>query len=148
MLVIKNLRWSNFPLDNYQEICNVLSNRLKLLKISFNAQVLTIDNISMIEFKDVEKGKTFRSSVDNVIKLKAGDDRIKKHGRDYLLSRRPTQNQYNSFFTIMHKLFDELNLNADIELYIDKTKEKFIIRKDKVNFLDLPKMRSFPTERI
>lgn len=145
MLTISNIKWKYKSVEDPKQLFNIIINRLKLLNIKTSATVATDKSII---FADVVDGKTFVSAVDNVIKIAENDPRIKKNGRDYLLSHRPTKEQYYGFFELINAIMDNLGLLCDIELYIKKNDRRYVIRSGSESLMkNIPEQNSYPVAK-
>lgn len=139
MLKITEVKWKHREFNNLTALVNILNTRLKNNNITTKINI----NEQSILFNDIVDGKTFVSSVDNKIIMKASDPRIRKTGRSYLLTKRPTQEQYDAFFNTIQSSLDSLGLYATVELYA-KGSNNVILRKGIDKFNTYPPMKSFP----
>lgn len=146
MLRISNLKWQYGKFENLNSLIKIMNVKFKKINVTVKMSLST-ENDS-ISFSDVVNGKTFISSVDNVIKMKENDPRSKKIGRDYLLSKRPTEEQYNGFFDVIQSTLDAVGLYGNVELIIPRTSESILLRDGLKKSDRYPKMKSFPTKVI
>lgn len=146
MLKISNMKWKYKEFGNLNVLIKVMNEKFKALGIT--AKMSIPPDLTTIAFSDVVDGKTFISSVDNKIDMKVGDPRIKKTGRSYLLSKRPTKEQYDGFFEVIQSVLDTVGLYADVELIIPRTSESILLRRGLDKFNRYPKMKSFPVKFI
>lgn len=144
MLKITNMKWKYGPFNNPSALIKIMNLKFKEL----NLTVKMSSKEGTIAFSDVVDGKTFISSVDNVINMKENDPRLKKIGRTYLLSKRPTEEQYNGFFNVIQSTLDSVGLYGNVELIIARTSESILLRDGIERVGSYPKMKSFPTKLI
>lgn len=144
MLKVSNLKWKYGAYNNLNALIKIMSVKFKALNLTVKMSLSPEGN--SISFSDVVDGKTFISSVDNVIKMKTNDPRSKKIGRDYLLSKRPTEDQYKGFFEVIQSTLDAVGLYGNVELIIPRTSESILLRDGVDKFDKYPKMKSFPTK--
>lgn len=99
-----------------------------------------------------EKKKLFWSNKPNIIKLKEGDSRIKKNGRDFLESERLNEKQFKTLIESFSTHLDQIAISCSIKLYPSKDDlNNFIVIRDTLcnNYISgWPKPASFPIERI
>lgn len=119
-LVINNFKFNNrFEIDStfIDVIKKTMLEKLKSNKIIVNVVRRNTDLI--FDIVDSENKKLAVSSVENKIVLKDGDERIKKMGRNYLISTRLTKNQTNSFWIeCVNNTLNNLGVYCDIK-YIE-----------------------------
>lgn len=142
VLKIYNLKWKYQDFNNLNAVIKDLNDKFKTLNIA--TKVSLKEDEKAIAFSDIVDGKTFVSNVDNKIDMKENDPRIKKTGRTYLLSKRPTEEQYNGFFNIIQSTLDTLNVAAKVELVIPRTSQTIVLRDGMIKYDRIPKMKSFP----
>lgn len=96
---------------------------------------------NVLTFTELEPGKLFTSSTSNKIKMKSGDPRIAKLGRDYLETKRLTKKQFETMVYFLVLIFDELGFHADV------TYAGMPWRQGTKNYLEnIPQPRSFSEE--
>lgn len=142
MIRISNMKWNYAPYTNTKVLIKIMNDKFKAMNIVAKIGLTPEGNV--ITFSDVVDGKTFISSVDNKIDMKDKDPRIKKTGRSYLLSKRPTEEQYHGFFNVIHSVLDSVGLYGNVELIIPKTSETIVLRNGLTRYNRYPKMKSFP----
>lgn len=141
MLTITNMKWPTKDFSHNNELLRVLGARFATVKLATNLKV--VDN--SLVFKDVDANKVFMSSEINKTVMKPDDPRIKKKGRNFLETRRPTKVQHEAFYSIIQNTLDELGLDAEIQLTI-KSSTPLILRQGKVRFDRVPVPKSYPVE--
>lgn len=142
MITIKNIKWKYQKFNCHNNLIQVLSNRISELKIVTKMRLVENE----IHFNDVEKGMSFLSNRDNKVMMRDGDPRIKERGRNFLLSKRPTKKQYFSFFETLQLTFDELGLEADVDLLATRTNTNYTLRRGVAKYDTYPLVKSFPIE--
>ncbi len=141
MVIINDLKWSSADFKRLNMLCTYFSTKSKDL-LSLKVNVKVVDN--SIVFDDVEPNKTMLSIKSNKIYMRQGDPRIKKLGREYLDTKRPTKKQYYGFFEMLNATLNSLNLNGTINYKVkDKT---YVIRNGKEIVNEFPEIPSFPKE--
>ncbi len=142
MVTISNIKWTYESMSKIKVLYNLLASKMKEeLKIKISGEVA--DNI--IKFTRVEPNRLFISTVTNKIMIKDNDARVKKLGRNYLETHKPTEKQYLGFFNTINKYLDDLGLSADVQYEVkDKT---HVLRTGKVKF-EVPKLNTYPKEKV
>jgi hypothetical protein len=145
MLEITNIKWKHKDFTSLNLLQTALIAQLKSLNLIIK---MTVDNTRkaiVVADSAASEGKTVISSVDNKIMLKEGDPRIvKKGGRTYLETKRPTKEQYEGFFNTIQTVLDSAGLSANVTLIVTKTKKTIVLRDGYVKNNNYPKMNSFP----
>jgi hypothetical protein len=142
MVRVINITWTYEKFAKLDSLAALLSKKLKedfKLKVS----VSSIEN--GIVFREVEKNRLMLSTIVNKIPLKDKDSRIKKLGRPYLETHKPTQKQYMGFFETINKCLDELGLSATVDTVVKGT--TYVIRDGKNKVNDFPKLNTYPVEK-
>lgn len=141
MLTIANLKWEHTDFKQFGELIKVLSTRF--LTHNIMTQMKIIDDT--IVFTQISgQGKRIAiSKVKNIIKLKVGDLRIARKGRDFLETERITKAQDEAFFNVINKTLDELKLNARVTLGTDKS---YVLREGFVRNPS-PVLKSYPVSK-
>lgn len=88
--------------------------RGKFRTANIDAHISSGSNDLTISFGD---NQLFSSIKDNKIPLNKTDPRIRKMGRSYLISRRPTKEQWEAGVDALTGAFTRLNITASVALY-------------------------------
>lgn len=127
-LMIKNLKYKNGLDVKVDVLCSIIKAKLASAGIKYSEFVIANDTMT-INAKD----KLFTSTVENKIKLTATDPRLRKLGRDYLLSKRLNEAQYGMLFDALKTPFDDLDILCDI-VYMDDEKTEVWRKGDVTTF--------------
>lgn len=141
MLTIENMKWPHADFKQTGELVKVLSARL--LKHNILVSMKVVNNA--IVFAPVAgQGKRMAvSRIKNIIRLKEGDPRIERKGRNYLETERITKAQDEAFFNVINKTLDELHLDAKVTLGSDKS---YLLREGDVRNPS-PVLKSYPVSK-
>ncbi len=150
-LVINNFKFNNrFEIDStfIEVIKKTMLEKLKSNKIIVNVVRRNTDLI--FDIVDSENKKLAVSSIENKIVLKDGDERIKKMGRNYLISTRLTKNQADSFWIeCVNNTLNNLGVYCDIKYveFKDDPNSVIVLRTGTEFNNELPiKDKTFPVE--
>lgn len=143
MVIISNIKWKYKEFKLGPSLIKLLSSKMKALNLLVKP-TYDIEKKALI-FNDVTDGRTFGSTIDNKIGMKSTDPRVKKTGRNYLLSKRPTERQYHGFFHSIDSTLDELGLSADVEI-VSRGRGSVELRKGLTKYDRVPKQKSYPTD--
>lgn len=109
MLTIKMKDWK-YNKVNALEIHNIILAKLKDFGIVGNIKV---ENDTIVCTKNGE-GKYFTSKNDNKIIMSPTDKRIATLGRDYLVTKRLTEDQYHGMVEAILGTLSNLQINAEV----------------------------------
>lgn len=146
MVKIKDVKWTYEKLSKLKGLQLLLVNKMIAeLQLKVNPSIIE----DVIVFGPVEPNRLMVSNVTNKIPLTGKNqkvlERIKKKGRDYLQTVKPTAKQYEGFFHLINKYLDDLGLSATVDMQT-KDGKTFLIRNGKVHINQFPKLNSYPVE--
>lgn len=142
MIRISNVTWT---FDKFNKLDRLSSLLVKKLKDDLKLKTAVDINDDVIVFREVEPNRLMLSSIVNKIPLKEKDSRIKKLGRPYLETHKPTEKQYVGFFDTVNKCLDDLGLSASVNAVIRGT--TYVIREGKNKVNNYPKLNTYPVEK-
>ena len=145
MIKVANIKWKYAKFKYMNELIQLIKNGLA----KHNIRVNMVPLAEGFEFRPItgENNKLFMSTVENKVVLAEGNPRIKEIGRNYLITKRVTKEQFDGFFNEIQSGLDSLGLLADIEMVIPKTRDVVVLRKGMEKFNNYPEIKSFPVKK-
>lgn len=143
MLVISSMKWldKSLPEDLVNKLSKIITKHLNSKSLQYS---VLLENGKII-FHPQEENCLVLSTVENKTILKEGDKRITQLKRNFLKSMKPTKEQYDWFFKVIHDALDALAIQASV-MIINPDKSQSIIRTVDGERFQHPERKNYPVD--